>query len=141
MLCQWEDTITQNLTDRLKAIHAGLASELPKLTPDQLNERIADLGHAAGKSFLSWTNASPSTLESMKWINESGSNVAKPWRFGKELAPITPDARFQFGTFEYTENVTPVLSQEDQILFWAYTKYSIAAATMTKAAKGGKHKR
>ena len=105
------------------------------MQPGKLQERIVEMTRAAQKSDF---ETSELGVDVRAWTDDlnasSERHKKKPWLYEHLLNPQTGRYTFHARRYEYTQGVTKVLNYQDQLRFWAYSKYAIDTALRTQGA-------
>lgn len=132
-LCEWEDKPMQDLVDKFKLIQAGLISEMLTATPNELKMKVLDLCTTANqKAYFQLRTVPQATIDLRDTLNQAPKWSTRPWSFGNHMRQ--PDGSYTAlrTDYQYVEGKTKVLTAEDQMRFWAFSKYQIDCAMKCK---------
>ena len=139
-LAEWSDTVTTNMTDELKVIYSEIGTELENLPIEEVQARIVQLERTSSKSYFRTAELSAQVIEETATLNASSTkHAAKPWSF--EHLRNGDKFTYQFAQYTYVEGVTKILSYQDQLRFWAYSKFLTSQALNARRAADGRRKR
>ena len=121
LLCEWEDTRMEKLVATLKFIEADMMDEMVTLSDDDLRLRCVQIADRARHQLYFETKKIPSsTPRYQEYLNKTAPT---PWTFDQSLRDADGDLAAQTTRYDYVPDVTKILTVEDQMRFWAFSKF------------------
>ena len=125
-LAEWSSSATAKLQDRFKEIAAEIEADFAARDPATvLSDLRARLELNMQRSYFDHMFLTQDVREKFDYQNTRGKNVDRPWRYGHL------ENGFLGSRYIHTRGEA-ILSAEDLIRIWGYTKYALL-----KTAKKG----
>ena len=118
-LAEWSSSATATLQDRFKEITAEIEREFAARDPALvLSELRARLEHNMQRSYFDHMFLTQDARDKFDYQNTRGKNVDRPWCYGHL------ENGFLGARYIHTRGEA-ILSAEDLIRMWGYTKYAL----------------